>query len=168
MSLDLYSPTDVKTIRKKLYEEQQGVDPILQERIQFSESVMDHDHTSQHCRAALHRQTNAFEGLCFNAYRRCLQWLTDKPLPEILRNLATYLEQDYSDNPYHNGWIKRVTTDFNKLKESEKDQVLELLGQSKGNNSKQRVSYLKSAILSKEHGYEFIRDSINQVKGVSK
>ena len=166
MNADLYTASDVKQVRKKLYDAQQGVDPILKEKIEFSESVMDHDHTSQHCRAALHRQSNAFEGICVNAYRRCLQWLTDKPLPEILRNLATYLEQDYSENPYHNGWIKRVTTDFNKLKESEKDQVLELLGQSKGTNAKQRLGYFKSAILSKSHGYEVIRNSINQVKGV--
>ena len=100
----LLTPADIRRTREKLLEQQQGLDPILKRKIKPEEGVLDHDHRSQHCRAVLHRQTNAFEGLVFNAYRRCLEWLdrTVDPkshrqyepiaLSSVLRNLADYLE----------------------------------------------------------------------------
>jgi hypothetical protein len=134
----------------------------LKEAIQEKDAVCDHCHVTQHTRAALHRQVNAFEGLVFNAYKRCLEWVTDKPLSEILRNLADYVEADYSDNPYHNGWLKRVSIDFNKLKESSKDRVLIQLGQPKGSNGKQRKELFRKAILTRSHGYDKIRSIIEK------
>ena len=97
MPESLYTQNDVKRVRDELVKKQKGIDPVLKEP--FKEvPCLDHDHTTQHVRAALNRNVNAFAGLVFNAYKRCLHWLTDKPLPDILRNLATYLEQDYSNN----------------------------------------------------------------------
>jgi hypothetical protein len=160
----LYTPKEVKEARKRLFEKAKGVDPILREKINFDDSVMDHDHTSQHCRSAIHRQSNAFEGLVFNAYKRCLQWLTDKPLPVILRNLADYIETDFRDNPYHPGWVKRVTTDFSKLSSKQQDEVLLLIGTSVGKNAAERKKLFNKRLLDKVHGYDIIRNIINEVK----
>lgn len=162
MVKDLYTATEIKREKQRLLAKQNNIDPVLKEFVQDKDAVCDHCHVTQHTRAALHRQSNAFEGLVFNAYKRCLGWITDKPLPELLRNLADYLEQDYSDNPYHNGWVKRVNTDFNKLKEHSKDVVLAQLDQPKGSNGKQRKELFRKAILTRSHGYDKIRSIIEK------
>lgn len=163
MTESLYTPTEVKKIRDKLAKEQNNIDPILKEP--FKETIAcDHDHTTQHVRAALNRNCNAFEGLVFNAHKRCLGWLTDKPLPVILRNLADYLEQDYSHNPYHPGWLKRVKTLFNQLSEKQKDKVLSDLGYEKGVNSKQRKEIFAKLVLDRKLGYDTIREAIQSAK----
>lgn len=162
MDRSLYTRDEITNEKQRLLKEQRGVDPILKEEIQEKDAVCDHCHVTHHTRAALHRQTNAFEGLVFNAYKRCLEWLTDKPLSDILRNLAEYVEKDYSNNPYHNGWVKRVSIDFNKLKEPSKDAVLQSLGQPKGSNAKQRKELFRKSVLSRQFGYEFLKDLIKE------
>lgn len=159
----LYTPTDVKNIRDKLVKEQKGIDPILNEP--FKEvAVCDHDHTTQHVRSALNRNCNAFEGLVFNAYKRCLAWLTDKPLPDILEGLAHYLRQDYSHNPYHTGWLKKVKTEFNKLKSKQQDDVLIKLGSKAGTNLKTRKEIFAKLVLDRNLGYDTIRQVIKEVQ----
>lgn len=159
---DLYTAKDVKETRVYLEAKQGGIDPIL--GVKFLEpTALDHSHKTQLVRAALGRNTNAFEGIVANGYKRCLEWLTDVPLPVILRNLADYLEADYSCNPYHNAWLKRVQIDFNKLREGEKDAVLELLGQPKGVNAVARKKLFNQAILSREFGYEKVRDILEGI-----
>jgi hypothetical protein len=159
MTESLYTTSDIKKVRELLVKKQKGVDPILREP--FKETIAtDHDHDTQHIRAALNRNTNAFEGLVVNAYKRCLKWLTDVPLPVILRNLADYLEQDYSHMPYHTDWLKRVKIDFGKLKESDKDKVLLQLNQQVGKNSIERKKNFQSALLSRKFNYQMVRDII--------
>ena len=156
----LYTAAEIKRQRDLMVKQQGGIDPILNEP--FKEvAVLDHDHTTQHCRAALNRNTNAFEGLVFNAYKRCLQWLTDVPLPEVLRNLAIYLENDYTDNPYHVGWLKRAKTDFNKLKSAQQDAVLIALGTTAGTNLASRKALFAKVILDRTLGYDTIKTVIN-------
>jgi len=163
MTDSLYTPADVKKVRESLAVKQKGIDPILNET--FSDvQVLDHDHTTQHVRAVLNRNTNAFEGLVFNAYKRCLKWMTDKPLPEILRGLAVYLEQDYSQNPYHPDWLKRVTIDFNKLKESSKDSVLIELGTSCGKNALERKKNFSKALMTRKFSYNEIMELIKKFR----
>jgi hypothetical protein len=88
--------------------------------------------------------------------------LTDKPLPEILRNLADYLEQDYSQNPYHPSWMKRCLTDFNKLREQQKDRVLLVLGQEAGKNAAERKKLFQKAMLTRQFGYAIVQAAIQQ------
>lgn len=161
MNESLYTTSDIKRVRELLIKKQKGIDPILKQP--FKETVAtDHDHDTQHIRAALNRNTNAFEGLVVNAYKRCLKWLTDVPLPVILRNLADYLEADYSHMAYHTDWLKRVKKDFGKLKESDKDKVLLELGSTAGKNSIERKKNLQSALLSRKFNYEVVRDLIKK------
>lgn len=163
MVKSLYTTKDVKDVRDKLANLQNGIDPILGEP--FKEVIVcDHDHVTQHVRAALNRNSNAFEGLVFNAYKRCLSWLTDKPLPDILEGLAHYLRQDYNENPYHNGWIKKAKTKFNALSERQKDKVLVDLGYEKGANSKQRKDIFAKVVLDRKLGYDTIREAIQSAK----
>lgn len=163
MPKSLYSVKEIKEVRERLVKEQKGIDPILKEP--FPEAaVCDHDHSTQHVRAALSRNTNAFEGLVNNSYKRCIAWLTDKPLPEILRNLADYLEVDYSSNPYHTAWIKRVTADFNKLTAKQQNELLTNLVNKQGSNPSQRKALFNSICLDRNNGYDLIKVEINKVK----
>ena len=167
-TIHLYTPTDVAKVRKLLYDEQNGFDPILQEPIELSGSVLDHSHVTQRCRGVLHRQTNSFEGLVFNAYRRCLQWITDKPLPDVLRSLADYYEDTARvehTRPYHTGHIKRLCTDFNGLNEQGKKEVLHLMEQPQGNNGAERKKLFRKALLTKKFGFDQIKKLIQEKKG---
>ena len=162
----LYNPKDVKRIRDEFVKRQNGIDPILKER--FKEvAVLDHCHSSQHVRAALNRNCNAFEGKVVNAYVRCLKWLTDKPLSEILRNLADYYEDQervMHKNPLHPAWIKRVNIEFNKLTEGSKRLVLKELGQPEGGNGTERKKLFQKAVLTKEHTFDKLKELIERVK----
>lgn len=162
MPKSLYTAKEIKEFKEQQIKEQKGIDPILQEPFPSGTICMDHSHTTQHCRGALHLQTNAFEGKVINAYIRCLKWLTDKPLPDILRNLAEYLEQDYSSNPYHNGWMKAVSTKFNTLREQQKDRVLVVLGGEAGKNAADRKKRFKELINNRNFGYDLIQAVIKQ------
>lgn len=154
---------EVQETRSKLAEEQQGIDPILGVPFPDGKLCLDHDHDKQNIRATLHLQTNAFEGKVTNAYTRCLKWLTDVPLPEILRNLANYLERDYSDNPYHPSCKKVLLTKFRKLNASEQSKVLNRVGVVPGTNAKARESQLK-AILTRSYDFDIIQQWINEAK----
>ena len=165
MIKSLYNAKEIKEFKESQIEKQNGIDPILGTSFPKGNICQDHDHFSQHCRGALHFQTNAWEGKCVNAYVRCLRWLTDVPLPTLLRNLATYLEQDYSENPYHNGWIKCVKTMFNALNAKQQNQVLVKLDFPEGSNPAKRKELFAKVILTREFSFAILRDVILQVKG---
>lgn len=155
---ELYSPSDVKRERQRLYDLQEGVDPILNKLVSFADTTCDHDHLLQNTRGALHRQTNAFEGRVFNAYVRGLKWLTDLPLPVILRNLADYLEKDYSENPVHPAWIKRLSIDYGKLSTDKQKQVLcDMQIEAKSNATARREAFTKG-LKSKQYTFEQIKE----------
>ena len=164
MTKTLRTQEDVKSTRRELFERQQGVDPILNEKIDSSDSVLDHDHTTQHCRAAIHRQSNAFEGLVFNAYKRCLGWLTEDKLPDILRRLANYLEVDYTENPYHPGWMKKAKTRFNKLNAENQRKFLAAFGYESGSNGKDRSLIFGKLIKNKEFSFEEINQGLLELE----
>lgn len=164
MTKHLYTPKDVKKERERLYKEQEGVDPILKEVIDLKDTCLDHDHITQKVRCVLHRQTNAFEGRVVNAYKRNLAWLTDLPLPVILRNLAEYLERDFSDAAIHPSWTKVVMTKFNSLSEGQKKTALQSLASPVGENSKQRKELFRKILLSRKFTLTQIEHVINSAK----
>lgn len=163
MTEHLYTPKDVQKERDRLVKLQNGIDPILGEP--FVETVcLDHDHETMHVRAALNRNVNAFEGKVVNAYTRCLKWLTDVPLPVILRRLADYYERDYTSNPYHPSFNKKLQVEFNKLKEAEKDRVLNQFGYESGKNGADRKAIFKKLLSSKKYGYIEVLTAISKTK----
>lgn len=130
--------------------------------LKASDSCLDHDHTTQLCRGALHKQSNAFEGLVFNAYKRCIGWLSDDSLPNTLRRLAAYLEASPSIKAYHPAWIKRVTIDFKKLDAKSQEKVLKDIGATLGSNAKQRVEHFRKKITKDRLGFEFINNKLKE------
>jgi len=82
----------------------------------------------------------------------------------LLRNLANYLEEDYSNNPYHTGWIKAVKVEFNKLSASQQNKVLELLGSETGSNPKNRKELFSKIVLDRSLGFDKISSVIDKVK----
>jgi hypothetical protein len=150
---------EIKSFKEELVKEQKGIDPLLGTEFPIGSICLDHDHSSQHVRSALHLQTNAFEGKVINAYTRCLSWLTGVPLPQILRNLAAYLEADYSKNPYHPSCSKVALRKFKALPAAKQNSVLLELGASEGSNSTQRVK-LFNQVFSKLNDYERVMQCI--------
>ena len=155
----LRTPKDVSRVREQMYKDQGGIDPIVQEHIAMSDSVLDHDHDSQHTRAALHRQCNVFEGVLRNSYIRCLRWWTDKPLPDILRNLATYYEKDFTSNPLHPGAMKRGLTEFRKMNVAAQKKLLASFNKPVGINKTEREYEFKK--IQKQFSFQEIMVSID-------
>ena len=119
----LKNPKDAAIFRKNLLQSQNYIDPIIKETI--TDPVLDHNHQfDQECRAVLERTVNSFEGKVQNAYIRYIKHLTDKDLPTILRNLADYYENDYSENPIHH---TALTIDVNKFKRMPAQKQIEIL-----------------------------------------
>jgi hypothetical protein len=116
------------------------------------------------CRGALHKQSNAFEGLVFNAYKRCIGWLSDDSLPNTLRRLAAYLEASPKIKAYHPAWIKRVTIDFKKLDAKSQEKVLKEIDSTLGSNAKQRVELFRKKVTKEKLGYEKVS---NILKGAT-
>lgn len=163
----LFTADQILEFRRQKYAENKGRCPITGLAVPFNETVVDHDHRSQHCRDALHRQSNSFEGLVWNAFRRCIEW-QDKSLsfPQVLRNLANYIEKDYSSNPYHPGWIKRCDADFTALNSFRQKLVLDWLGIPRPpvSSRAERIRLLRKFLLTKKHGYETIKYVIDCAK----
>lgn len=163
----LYTPTDVAKVRKTLFNAQAGFDPILQQPIDIKGAVVDHDHTSQRVRGVLHRQTNSFEGKVQNAYDRCLKWMSDRTLSDILRSLADYYEDTdriAHTMPIHPGFLKRLSTDFNGLNEQGKKEVLHLLQQPQGNNATERRKLFRKALMTRKFTYDQVKAMIEERK----
>jgi len=133
--------------RNELLLEQNFIDPIIQQKITKGSEVLDHAHFgSQRCRAVLAREVNSFEGKVANAYTRYMTHLTDKPLSEILRNLADYLEMDNSLKPIHHTALTKDVKAFSRLSSAEQCAVLDSFGISAGSNNKARALQIRPLI----------------------
>ena len=140
----LFSADDVNRVRKKLVEEQGGVDPITKEPL--VSPCLDHLHdNSQQVRAAISREINVLVGKIENTYMRNIKYWCDVPLAEILRGVADYLEQEPLPI-IHPGWKKKAQTAFNKLNAKGQDAVLQSFGYEvtiKPNLAKRKSAFAK-------------------------
>jgi hypothetical protein len=164
MSLDLYTTTDVKKVREELTKKQGGIDPITGLVIPDKQAVLDHDHKTQYVRAVLHRQTNAVLGKIENLWTRYLGWWYTGTLPEFLRGVADYLEKEHPQDYAHPRWLKKVTTEFNKLPEASKRSVLINLGQGEGKNGAERKKLFQSALKTRKYGFNEVSLMIEKSK----
>jgi hypothetical protein len=165
MTTDLYNTTDVKKVRELLTKEQDNKCAVTGLDIPAKQHVLDHAHDeTQLVRGVLHRQVNAFAGKAENAFVRLIAWWYPNDLPTLLRECADYLEKEPDTRYRHNGWIKKVNTLFNKLKEAQKDAVLLAMNQPVGKNGVERKKLFQKAILTKEFSYDTICFFINSVK----
>jgi hypothetical protein len=165
MTIDLYNTADVKKVRELLTKEQDNKCAITGLEIPVKQHVLDHAHDeTQFVRGVLHRQVNAFAGKAENAYTRLIAWWYPNDLPTLLRECADYLEKEPDGKYRHNGWIKKINTEFNKLKEAHKDVVIVALGQTKGKNGAERKKLFQKAVLTREFTYDTIRALILELK----
>jgi hypothetical protein len=165
MRTDLYNTNDVKKVREQLTKEQDNKCAVTGLDIPTKQHVLDHAHDdTQFVRGVLHRQVNAFAGKAENAYIRLIAWWYPNDLPTLLRECADYLEKEPDGRYRHNGWIKKINTEFNKLKEAHKDVVLVALGQTKGKNGAERKKLFQKAVLTREFTYDTIRALILELK----
>ena len=167
LTQDLYNAADVKKVRDLLTTEQNGADAITGLSLADGRPCTDHAHDDeQFVRGVLLHEINSFLGKIENAHKRHINyWLKDRTLAQLLRQVANYLEKPKDTRYRHNGWIKKITTWFNALSESQKKFVLRELGQPEGNNSKERKAAFQKAILTKQFNFDTIRTIINQAKG---
>lgn len=165
MTTDLYNTSDVQKIRIELTKEQNNKCLVTGLDIPVKQHVLDHAHDdTQLVRGVLHRQVNAFLGKAENAYTRLIKWWYPNDLPTLMRECADYLEREQDTRYRHTGWIRKVNTEFRKLKESEKDQVLLLMNSVKGKNGKERNLLFQQAILTRDFDYVTILQYIRSVR----
>ena len=98
---------DLKPLKEKWAEEQNFLCPILKKEIPLEKLVIDHLHKLKSeepglngkgcCRGAIDFRANALEGKITNNFKR-LGLEKDIKLPEFLRNLADYLENNHLNN----------------------------------------------------------------------
>lgn len=165
MTRDLYTPADIKEVRLQLIEEQDKLCAITGIPTALSDYHLDHCHDDEQLvRGAAHKSANMALGKLENLSVRYLYWYPHG-LPAFLRACADYLEKPPDKRFRHNGWLKKSMIWFNKLTEPQKKLVLTELGQPIGSNAKERKVLFQRALLTKQHGYDTIRSTINQAKG---
>lgn len=139
--------SEIKKLKQKLHTQQGHVCPLLGLKFDYSEMVLDHQHSSSketvgvngagQVRGAIHRGANSLEGRITNAFVRYGLHKYSITVPEFLRNLADYLEQD--NLPYIHPTEKPKTP---KLKKSSYNKLIKALKKAKHN--KKIPAYPKS------------------------
>lgn len=164
MTIDLYNTADVKKVREQLTKEQDNIDPLTKLQIEPKQHCLDHNHDTMKVRAVLARQSNAALGKIENIWTRYLSYWYPHDLPTFLEQSAEYLRMPDDHRWNHPQWVKKVNTEFNKLKEAQKDIVLVALGQTKGKNGTERKKLFNRAVLTREYSYDTIRALILELK----
>jgi hypothetical protein len=145
MKKRLKNPQEAAKYRNALLTQQNNIDPITKELI--TDAVLDHQHFGdQLCRAVLDRTVNSFEGKVQNSYNRYIKHLTSRTLSEILRNLADYLEQDYTANAIHHTAIDTDVRAFKSLSAEKQKEILEGISVQPKSNSVERSKQARKAI----------------------
>ncbi len=104
---------DLKDYRCILFNKQKGIDPITLQKI--LKPVLDHSHVDGYIRAVLDNNTNQFEGKVVSAFNRFLK-NRGLSLRDVLQRLLNYIEEDYSMNPLHPGYVNTSIKKFGRMK----------------------------------------------------
>lgn len=111
--------------------------------------VVDHDHKTGRIRGVVSSEGNALLGKIENFFRsRCVN--SDRALPEVLRALADYLEQD--QGPLHPKGTRQLTKRFNRMPKDEQITLLQIAGACSEDiktckNSKERTKLYRYLIV---------------------
>lgn len=104
--------------KKNQFDNQNGICPICKRALPFwNASNGDHSHYSGHMRGLLHVGCNGFEGRIQTLFYRA--GLSGADWPDVLRNLADYWEQDYSNNPIHPNHVNDMAKKFSRFNKEE-------------------------------------------------
>ena len=163
MTKELYSTKDVREVREKLLEEQNGKDLLTGLPISSKDAGLDHDHDSQYVRGVLHRQTNAVLGKIENMWTRYLGWWYNGTLPLFLRKAADYLERKEDTRYVHPAWIKKMSVRFVKLNAADQTEMLNRMldfindDSDVGTNGKERRYQYEQLLKSKQFTYATVK-----------
>lgn len=151
MKKRLKNPKEAAAYRKELLKKQKGIDPII--GIEITKPVLDHQHSgNQHCREVLQNEVNGWEGRVVNSFKRCLGHLTDKPLYEVLRNLADYIERNEKtpedEQVIHHTALTVDVKKFKSLPAAQQISILESFGVMPESNSAKRANQARKLIKS--------------------
>lgn len=149
MKKRLKNPTDAAKHRNELLKKQKGIDPII--GINITKPVLDHQHSgNQHCREVLQNEVNGWEGKVVNSYKRFLSHLTDKPIYEVLRNLADYIERHENtpedEQVIHHTALTIDVKKFKNLPSKEQCSIIESFGLVPGSNNTIRAKQARKLI----------------------
>jgi len=133
-SLTQLKQSQLKEFRREQHKKQKGVCPLLEKKVPFEQTVVDHRHKLKAEEASLDGKglirgvidfrANALEGKITNNWKRYFGADESKhpiSLPEYLRNLADYLENPPLDHlklihPKEESREKFKKSDYNKIK----------------------------------------------------
>lgn len=145
--MNILKSKNIRAFREKLLKEQNYIDPITNEVI--NNGQMDHSHNINegYLRKVLTRESNMLLGKIENYYHR---YLRGKNLPitlsDILRNIAIYLEQDYSKMPIHPKHINVLISRFRSLKKEQQELILKEKGLIPDKNISKRIKQYRKLI----------------------
>ena len=123
--------------------------------VTMTNPALDHDHESGMVRGVIDGEVNAFMGRVENAYKRLSLDVRQKPLPEMLRAIASFLEQPQTDILHPVGARDLIKRFKGKSKDTQIEQLeaLRQLGKIDRDidvlslrNSQERTSLFASAI----------------------
>lgn len=165
MTEDLYNASDKKRVRELLTIEQSNLCAITGLPIEPKQHILEHSHDDQmFIRGVTSRQANSALGVIEKMWIRYMKWWYNGTLSNFLRQCADYLEKEHDSRWRHDMWIRKINTEFNKLKEAQKDKVLLALGQTAGKNGAERKKLFQKMLLTRTHSYDTIRNIINNAK----
>ncbi len=143
---------DIKKLRDKWLKEEL-IDVIT--LVPIERSTLDHDHVDGYCRAVLDYNSNQFLGKVESAWKRFGYKFNRKYLPRVLRNIAAYLETDYSTNPIHPKHISTLVKRFNRYNSERQIRILHGMSTNKiGKTKSERNLQYKKALWKKENIYQ--------------
>lgn len=83
--------------------------------------VVDHDHSTGKIRGVISSEGNVLIGKIENCFKsRCVD--SDLPLPQVLRNIAVYLEME--QGPYHPVGVRQLVRRFSRMAKEEQIRIL--------------------------------------------
>lgn len=93
--MKIVSSKEIKTLREYWLKQDGNIDPISKRTIRSP--ALDHCHKSGFCRGVLDRNTNQMLGKVESSFKRFLSEISLDELPNVLRNMANYLENNHSN-----------------------------------------------------------------------
>jgi hypothetical protein len=166
LTKDLYTTKDVAEVRRKLLIAQKNIDPITKQLIPENQAALDHDHNTQFVRAVLSNHCNIALGKIENLWNRYLSWWYTDTLPQFLRGCADYIEFHESQKPVytHPSWLRKIKTEFKKLKATEQSILLAQLGvEGNQTNLEQRLKSFTKVLLQQKITFKELLGNINEI-----
>lgn len=160
----LYNPKDTARVREILLKEQGGVCLLTRKPIPKGKEALDHNHKTQFVRGVLHTHSNVMLGKIENAWDRYMAWWCPISLPEFLRHTANFLEREQPKDYIHPMFIKKLETEFKKLREPKKDLMLSKYSDVVCSNAGERLKEFKKLILKRDKSYSEWQKEIDKYK----